>query len=118
MYGIRKAAPSNPWSELLSPDNFTEQATLEILQEVIQTSSIRRIFNDLERMESVMATSGLDTLSVRPVALVNREVSGNAHLVSSFDTTSRITIGDVALWMLDAVERPDPFCHQTEMIGT
>lgn len=47
------------------------------MREVIQNSSVGKIFRDLGNMEQVLEASGLDTLAVRPVALVNDDVSGN-----------------------------------------
>ena len=88
------------------------------LQAVIEKSNIRLVFQDLNRMEQALDDSGLDTLAVRPVALIQGQATGNCELVSSFEKTSRITTGDVAQWMLDAVERTDPFTERNAMIGT
>ena len=145
--GIRKENPSDPWSALLSPEDFTERCAIGIvaamkangirrvvaissagvgdswdtvdpeLRDVIQTSSVGKIFQDLGNMEQVLEHSGLDTLAVRPVALVTGDAGGTTHLVDRFEKTSRITTGDVAQWMLDAVERPAAFEQRTEMIG-
>jgi len=145
--GIRKKDPSDPWSPLISPEDFTERSAIKIvdamknnainrlvvissagvgnswntvdskLQEVIKSSSINQTFRDLENMETILENSGLDTLAVRPVALVNGNASGNAQIVDKFEITSNILTGDVAHWMLNAVERPTPFKHRTEMIG-
>jgi uncharacterized protein YbjT (DUF2867 family) len=145
--GIRKENPSDPWSALLSPEDFTERCAIGIvaamkangirrvvaissagvgdswdtvdpeLRDVIQTSSVGKIFQDLGNMEQVLEHSGLDTLAVRPVALVAGDAGGTTHLVDRFEKTSRITTGDVAQWMLDAVERPAAFEQRTEMIG-
>jgi uncharacterized protein YbjT (DUF2867 family) len=69
-------------------------------------------------MEKVLESSGLDTLAVRPVALVNGDATGTAKIVDKFEATSKIFTGDVAKWMLDAVERPAPFDKRAEMIGS
>ena len=146
--GIRKKNPSDPWSRLVSPEDFTTRSVIGIIdamkvnsvsrlvvissagvgeswktvdpeiQEVIETSSVGKIFQDLNNMEKVLQSSGLDTLAVRPVALVVGEAGGGTKIVERFKTTSKIFTGDVALWMLDAVERPEPFEQRTEMIGT
>jgi len=145
--GIRKKNPSDPWSPLVSPEDFTTRSVIGIvdamkvnrvsrlvvissagvgeswgtvdleMQEVIQTSSVGKIFQDLNNMEKVLENSGLDTLAIRPVALVVGEAGGGTKIVDRFETTSKIFTGDVALWMLDAVERPEPFEQRTEMIG-
>ena len=146
--GIRKKDPSDPWSSLLSPEDFTERSARVIVEamkangmkravvissagvgnsweavdkdmrEVIQNSSVGKIFHDLGNMEKVLEASGLDTLAVRPVALVNDDVSGNVQIVNRFEKTSKISTGDVAQWMLNAVERPNLFQQRTEMIGS
>lgn len=145
--GIRKENPSDPWSPLLSPEDFMARSAFGIvdamkangierlivissagvgdsweavdaeLRTVIQGSNVGKIFLDLNNMEEVLVNSGLDTLAVRPVALVNGDASGAAQIVDKFEKTSKIFTGDVAQWMLDAVERPAPFDQRTEMIG-
>jgi uncharacterized protein YbjT (DUF2867 family) len=146
--GIRKENPSDPWSPLLSPEDFMARSAVCIvdamkangierlvvissagvgdswetvdaeLRTVIQGSNVGKIFLDLNNMEEVLANSGLDTLAVRPVALVNGDASGAAQIVDRFEKTSKIFTGDVARWMLDAVERSAPFDQRTEMIGS
>jgi uncharacterized protein YbjT (DUF2867 family) len=146
--GIRKKNPSDPWSPLISPEDFTTRSAKGIvdamkangierlvvissagigdsrekvdieLQKVIQTSSVGKIFLDLNNMEEVLEKSGLDTLAVRPVAIVNGDASGGARIVDRFEKTSKIFTGDIARWMLDAVERPAPFAERAEMIGS
>jgi uncharacterized protein YbjT (DUF2867 family) len=146
--GIRKKTPSDPWSPLLSPEDFTTRSAIAIIdamkvngierlivissagvgdswetvdheiRTVIQASSVSKIFVDLNNMEEVLMKSGLDTLAVRPVALANGDAIGGAHIVDRFEKTSKIYTGDVAQWMLDAVERPGPFDQRTEMIGS
>ena len=145
--GIRKKNPADPWSPLLSPEDFTTRCAVAIvdamkingierlivissagvgdswetvdseLRKVIQSSSVGKIFLDLKNMEEVLESSKLDTLAVRPVALVNGDASGGPRIVDRFEKTSKILTGDVALWMLDAVERPAPFDQRAEMIG-
>lgn len=60
------------------------------LRHVIQSSSVGKIFRDLGNMERVLEASGLDTLAVRPVALVSGDTSGTARIVDTFEKTSRI----------------------------
>ena len=145
--GIRKETPSDPRSPLTSPEDFAARSAKHIvdamkthgvdrliaissagvgdswsavdpgLRSVIETSNIAIVFGDLDNMEKVYRGSGLDTLAVRPVALVSGEATGSARIVDRFDSSSKISTGDVARWMLDAVERPVPFERATEMIG-
>jgi uncharacterized protein YbjT (DUF2867 family) len=146
--GIRKEIPSDPWSRLISPENFTErsaQLTLDAMKQngikrfvaissagigdswpsvdpelmhVIETSNVGKIFKDLNKMEDVMKKSRLDTLAIRPVAVVDGDTSGRAGHVDRFEKGSKITTGDIARWMLNAVERPEAFRNRYEMIGT
>ena len=81
-------------------------------------SSFQKVFLDLNKMEKVLESSGLDTLAVRPVALVNGDPTEKVQYVVGFAKTSKIFTGDVALWMLDAVERVVLLEQQTEMIGS
>ena len=146
--GIRKENPSDPWSPLLSPEDFTARSATGIieamktngikrlvvissagigeswetvdvdLRKVIQSSSVGKIFLDLNNMEKVLEKSELDTLAVRPVAVVVGEAEGGTRIVDRFEKTSKIFTGDIARWMLDAVERPAPFAKRAEMIGS
>ncbi len=146
--GIRKKDPADPWSELLAPEDFMQRtATLIVdamnksgikrlvaissagigdswdsvdpdLRGVIESSNVGKIFRDLNNMEKVLESSGLDTLAVRPVALVKGDATGKTKLVDRFEKTSKITTGDVAQWMLDAVERTEAFAQRAEMIDT
>ena len=144
--GIRKANPSDPFSELLSPEDFTEQSAVIVvkamkdagvhrlvaissagvgdswslvapnMQKVIEGSSVGKIFRDLNNLEKVLEQSGLDTLAVRPVVLVDAELSETVVLADRFDPSTRISNADVARWILDAIERENPFAHRSEMI--
>ena len=144
--GIRKENPSDPWSPLLSPEDFVTCCMKGIiksmklngvkrlvaissagvgdswelvdseLRQVIQSSNVGKIFLDLNNMEKLLEESGLDTLAIRPVALVTGNTIAGAKIVNRFDKTSKILTGDVALWMLNAVEREAPFNKRTEMI--
>ena len=69
-------------------------------------------------MEKVLESSGLGALAVQPVALVNGDLTEKVQYVDGFAKTSKIFTGDVALWMLDAVERVVPLEQRTEMIGS
>ena len=145
--GIRKETPSDPRSPLTSPEDFTTRSARLIveamkahgverlvaissagvgdswstvdpgLQSVIESSNVAIVFRDLLNMEKIYRSSGLDTLAVRPVALVSGDATGSARIVDEFSMSSKISNGDVAQWMLDAVERPAPFEGPTEMIG-
>ncbi len=55
---------------------------------------------------------------VRPVALVDGDPTGEVAIVTPFQKRSKVMTGDVAVWMLDAVERSMPFVQKTEMIAS
>ena len=58
----------------------------------------------------------MDTLAVGPVALVNGDPNGKVQCVDGFAKKPRIFTGDVALWMLDAVDGVARFEQRAEMI--
>jgi len=67
-------------------------------------------------MEKVLESSGLGALAVQPVALVNGDPTEKVQYVDGFAKTSKIFTGDVALWMLDAVDGVARIEQQAEMI--
>ena len=69
-------------------------------------------------MEKVLESSGLGALAVQPVALVNGDLTEKVQYVDGFAKTSKIFTGDVALWMLDAVDGVARFEQRAEMIGS
>lgn len=144
--GMRYA---HPWAERRSPDDFTERATRNIVEAMkeaglerlvvisaagvgdsrtalnwpmrvmLKTSNVGVAYADLERMESVLAASGLDWHAVRPTTLTHGERTGRAHPTDAFRVTSTIPRADVAEWLLHEVEsphRPDPDGIRTPMI--
>jgi len=145
--GIRREIQADPWSPVVSPTDLTERCAHNTVnamkshgvsrviaisaagvadskgvsdQEImsmVDSSNIAISFRDLEKMEHVFGESGLDTLVVRPVTLVEGEASDRAGIVEVYEATSQISKSDVAAWMLDAVERSGPFDHRAEMIG-
>jgi len=87
------------------------------ISSLIQNSNIAIAFRDLENMEEIYAKSGLDSLVVRPVTLVDGEPNDRAKVVEWYRKSSEISKSDVAGWMLDALERPERFENRSEMIG-
>ena len=145
--GIRRESAADPWSPLVSPVDLTErsaQNTVNAMKKhgvqrvigisaagvgdskdkvdadissLIQNSNIAIAFRDLENMEEIYAKSGLDSLVVRPVTLVDGEPNDRAKVVEWYRKSSEISKSDVAGWMLDALERPERFENRSEMIG-
>lgn len=131
--GMRYA---HPWATRRSPDDFTEHATRNIvttmkdagidrlvvvsaagvgdsraalnwpMRVMLKTSNVGVAYADLERMEAVLAESGLDWHAVRPTTLTHGDRTGRAHPTDAFGVTATIPRADVAEWLLHAVESP------------
>lgn len=131
--GMRYA---HPWAARRSPDDFTERAIRNIvdamkgagalrlvaisaagvgdsratlnwpMRVMLKTSNVGVAYADLERMEAVLAESGLDWHAVRPTTLTQNRRTGRAHPTYSFGITSTIPRADVAEWLLYEVESP------------
>lgn len=144
--GIRRKT-SNPWSAVVSPTDFTSQSARIIVQAMqahnvrrvvaisaagvadswnrvglvlkllIRNSNISVSFRDMAKMEEECSQDGIDSLCVRPVGLVNSQANKQTGVVPHFGFSSQIARKDVAIWILDAIERPEPFEHRAEMIG-
>lgn len=144
--GIRRKNQSNPWSALTSSPDFTKRSAENIVNAmnkygvrrlvaisaagvgdsrskvnpitsfIIRQSNIAVTYRDLEAMEEVYRNSGIDSLVVRPVTLVSDD-SNRAKILDRYKFNSRIAKHDVAEWMIDAFERPEPYANQSEMIG-
>ena len=52
----------------------------------------------------------------QPVTLVS-DGSNRTIILDRYKFTSQIAKRDVAEWMIDAIERPEPFTNHSEMIG-
>lgn len=146
--GIKRKNGKNPWSSLISPKDFAEQATKKILKKMekhqverfiavsaagvgdskkrtsfamnslVQLSNVKLSFADLGKMEQVMQHSPLDTLAVRPVSLTDFQQVQPTRIVDRFNMSSTISRSSVALWLINAVSREGRFNHPTEMIGS
>ena len=131
--GMRRAS-RNPWSTLLSPPDFTARMMRGLIPAMEQAGVTRLIaisaagvadsdrqltrpvrallslgnvgvaYRDLAVMEAQLEASRLDWLVVRPVALVNGDVTGSAREVTRFGLASTIRRADVAQWMVEAAE--------------
>lgn len=145
--GIKRKTSWNPWSALASPPNLTTRVAERlveamprhnvhrvvvisaagvgesirhvhpVLRWMINHSSVAASYEDLQEMEAVFARSGLDWLAVRPTTLVAGPPTGSVQVVDRYGMRSRISRGDVATWMLDAVETTESFTERTQMIG-
>ena len=129
--GIRRAKASNPWSDLVSPPDFTSR-TATLLVDAMKRHGVRRViavsaagvgdsrkglnwmmrffirwsnvganYRDLEGMERVYAASGLDWCCVRPTGLNDGPVSKRVRQIDSVPFNEWISRADVADWMVD-----------------
>lgn len=145
--GIQRKSAENPWSGLASPPDFTAsvmKAGIPIMEKngvnrivvvsaagvgdswttvhpvlkgIIKTSSIKKTFKDFENTEKLLKQSAIESLSVRPVSLVDETGSQEAKIVEQFLMSSKVSRKDVAKWMMDALERKEQFHASEEMIG-
>jgi uncharacterized protein YbjT (DUF2867 family) len=144
--GLRRAGAS-PWAPLRSPPDLVESVTRVLVpmmeragigrlvaisaggvgdsfaqltgavRWLVTRGNIAVAYRDLDRMESVLRASPLDWLAVRPVTLAHGAPTGRARPVAKYAMTSRVRRGDVAAWMLDALERPGTFSERTVLLG-
>lgn len=145
--GIKRKYPRNPWSAIASPPELTTRVARRLvdtlprhhLRRVIVISaagvgeSIRQVhplirwmighsnmaysYRDLAKMEAVFADSTLDWMAVRPTTLTEGPPTDTVRVVDYYGLLTRVSRGDVAAWILDAVERPEPFTVRTPMLA-
>lgn len=142
--GIRRRTPANPWSPLASPPDFTSATARSIvaamqrhgvrrvvavsaagvgdsrpglngmMRAMIALTRVGANYRDLEEMERVYATSGLDWTCVRPTGLTDRPGTGRVALSDRFALGAWIPKADVAGWMVDHLA--DPACPRTPIL--
>lgn len=145
--GVLRENQANPWSKVVPPANLTElvaDKTLNLMSEfgvkrlisisaagvgdsekiltfpmktLIKLSNVKVSFADLFNMEATMKNSSIDTLALRPVGLKDGDPSNTAKIVDKCGMSSQISRSDVAIWMLDALERKEIYTNSTEIIG-
>lgn len=145
--GVLRENQANPWSKVLSPINLTESVakkTLNLMSEfgikrfisisaagvgdsekvltfpmkvLINLSNIKVSFIDLFNMEEVMKSSAIDTMVLRPIGLKDADASNATKIVDKCGMSSQISREDVAIWMLDALERKEKYANSSEVIG-
>ena len=85
---------------------------------LVRQGRMGEAYRDLEEAERELAASGLDWLAVRPVTLTDGSPTGGARPVQRYGMTSQVRRADVAAYMVDAVERPEPFQQHTVLLGS
>jgi uncharacterized protein YbjT (DUF2867 family) len=131
--GLRRAGRS-PWAPLRSPPRLTTEVARALVpamrrhgvERVVAISAagvgdsasrlsrpvrllvgagnVAVAYRDLAGMEATLAASGLDWTVVRPVTLVDGAPTGRARPAARYTLASTVRRGDVAAWMLRAVE--------------
>jgi uncharacterized protein YbjT (DUF2867 family) len=144
--GLRRKAPWNPWSALISPPDLTTRVaeslaaampragvrqlvvisaagvgesferTHPLIRWMIRASNMNPAYGDLYRMEEVLAASDLDWMAVRPTTLAPGAPTGKARQADRYGLFSRIRRSDVAAFMLDAVEGSQPLAGRTPLL--
>ncbi|MCP4873073.1 MAG: NAD(P)H-binding protein [Proteobacteria bacterium] len=71
---------------------------------IVAMTSMRRLYPELEVMESVYASSELDVCCVRPTTLTDGPRTGRAVVATRLVGQADISRADLASWMLDAAE--------------
>lgn len=145
--GIKRRNPFNPWSKLVSPPDLTTKVVSNVIQAtgdskkttfiaisaagvgesfertnlmmriMIPNSNIGIAYNDLAQMEEVLSKSTLNWLAVRPVTLINGSSKKPVQLTSSYSLTSIISRANVAKWMLEQLDKKEPFSDHIQMIA-
>lgn len=136
--GLKRANPANPWSTLVSPEDFcsaTAGWAIEAMQRLglkrvvavsaagvadsapgmnavmrvlVGTSRIGVAYRDLARMEALYAASGLDWCCVRPTRLTDGPRTDRFRQIDDFPMAAAISRADVAAWLLAEVVKPGP----------
>jgi len=71
---------------------------------IVAMTSMRRLYPELEAMEAVYASSGLEVCCVRPTTLTDGPRTGKAVVATRLAGQADISRADLACWMLDAAE--------------
>ena len=82
----------------------------------IKSTALRHAYAELEKMESLLLSSGLEVCICRPTGLTDGPVTGQVKLAHGFKGRATISRADVAAWMLDAMDKP--IGERTPMIST
>lgn len=145
--GMRLNKSGNPFLPLRSPPDLMSSITERLcsamqksgIQRIISISSggvadsfgqthwlIRFFFGrsnisiahkDLAMMEKLFAKSDLDWMAIRPTSLKDGGPTYTAKPVRYYGLRSKITRGEVARLMLDAIEQTEPFANHTPMFA-
>ena len=134
--GIKRAVPANPWSQIVSPSDFSEMTAVRLvaamkkigiprvvavsaagvadsasrmnvlMKFLVGTSNVGVAYRDLAAMERVFAESELDWCCPRPTRLTNGPLTGRVAITDSFPMAAAISRSDVAYWMLAQAAAP------------
>ena len=129
--GLKRRAPANPWSALVSPPDFvsrTARALVDamwrarvkrvvavsaagvaesaarmnlVMRFLVARSKIGVAYRDLAAMEAIYAASGVDWCCPRPTRLTDGPRTARVRVVTDFPLNAAIARADVAWWMLE-----------------
>ncbi len=71
---------------------------------IVAMTSMRRLYPELEAMEAVFSSSGLEVCCVRPTTLTSGPATGKAVVATKLVGQADVSRADLAMWMLDAAE--------------
>lgn len=81
----------------------------------IRFSALKHAYRELEVMEKLLLSSGLDVCVCRPTGLTDGPKTGQGKVVESVSGRATISRADVAAWMLEAL-KTSPFAHRTPLL--
>ena len=145
--GLKRANAKNPFSKLVSPEDFASSSA-HVIVNAMKSAGVSRIvavsaagvaesaarmspilrfmfsiskigiaYRDLAIMESVYRDSGLDWTCVRPTTLTDGPATTKTHEVDGYGAMASISRANVAAWVLDAVASAGPTMNRTPMIS-
>jgi uncharacterized protein YbjT (DUF2867 family) len=145
--GPQRVNPRNPWSRLRPPLHVAELSARTVvaalkklgrrrfgaisaagvgdslatanpvIKYLVRHTTIGEMYADLEAMENVLSSSGLDWFAVRPVTLIDANPSRRTKTLQRFRTMSVVPRADVAAWLLRTIADPTPINQRTPIIG-
>lgn len=87
-----------------------------VLRWMFDHSNVGVAYTDLDKMESVLRSSTLDWIAVRPVTLSNGKRRAQVRVKQTYGLMDKISRADVAWSMLQALSQPT-FAERTPMIA-
>lgn len=93
----------------------SRKAMPAVFRAMMATSALRHAYAELDRIEPMLLSSGLDVCIARPGGLSNGPATHRVEVVSTIGS-AQIARADVAGWMLDQLATT-PFAHRVALIA-